>query len=166
MNTLKLLVVALAVILFGSPLHATKRIYSAKLSVNNELHQVVDSTARGAAMLGTNINGSGYIFQVVVRNLSGQPTGVHLHAPATESENAPIIITLCGNPGPAAITVCPDLDADGVFAIQGTLTPGLAAQWGLSGGTFQDWLEGGLAYVNVHTALNPAGEARGQLNRM
>lgn len=163
MTQLKFVVLLLVVALFGSNLSAAKRMYTTKLSHANELHQVVGSLARGSAAVATNINGDGYTFQVVVRGLSGAPVGVHLHAPATVAQNGPVIITLCGGPPPSALGACPALDSDGVFAIQGLLTSSLAAQWGLTGAQFQDWLENELVYLNVHTALNPAGEARGQL---
>jgi len=164
MAHLKFVVLMITVVLFGSHVSASKRMYTTKLSYANELHQVVGSVARGSGAIATNINGDGYTFQLVVRGLSSAPTGVHLHAPATTTANAPVIITLCGNPAPSALGgACPALDSDGVFAIQGLMTSGLAAAWGLSGAQFQDWLENELVYINVHTALNPAGEVRGQL---
>ncbi|NLF65073.1 MAG: CHRD domain-containing protein, partial [Chloroflexi bacterium] len=36
---------------------------------------------------------------------------------------------------------------------------------GITPAEFDDMLEAGLTYVNVHTSLNPAGETRGQLIR-
>jgi hypothetical protein len=163
MKSLKLLIALIAVVLFGGSALANKRIYTARLSTGNEVHQVVGSNARGSALVATNINGDGYTFQVVVRGLSGQPFGVHLHAPAPPGSNAPVIITLCGNPAPAAVTPCPSLDSDGIFAVQGLLTSALAAQWMLTSAQFVSWAEAGSIYVNVHTTLNPAGEVRGQL---
>jgi hypothetical protein len=84
-----------------------------------------------------------------------------LHGPATEAENAGVLISLCGSPAPAALPVC-NFDGD-TMDISGVLTSGLAAQWGLTSSEFNQWLDDGLVYVNVHTELNPAGEARGQL---
>ena len=163
MKTLKLgLVVALTLGATGS-LFAAKRIYTGKLNTGNELHEVVGSNARGTVFVATNINGRGYLFQLVVSRLSGPPTAVHLHGPATSAQNGPVITTLCGGPAPSAIPVCPDLDANGVFAIQGLLA---AAQPGVTGADFFAWVESDLVYANVHTALNPAGEVRGILAPM
>lgn len=48
--------------------------------------------------------------------------------------------------------------------IEGEINAALLAAWGVNPAEFMSWLNNGLAYVNVHTALNPAGEARGQVN--
>lgn len=142
---------------------AVKRLYKARLSAANELHEVVGSSASGSAVFVRRPDG--LEFMLVVRGLSGSPTGAHIHAPATASENAPVAISLCGNPGPSAVGSC-DTGYDsgtGTLQLQGQITSSLLAQWGVTAATLDGWLEGDLAYVNVHTALNPAGEARGQI---
>lgn len=137
---------------------ANKQAFKARLTTDAELHEVVDSSASG--------NGSfvvapdGVRFYVAVRNLSGPVTGAHIHGPATESENAPVVATLCGGPAPAAVASCV-VDSDGTLIIEGYVTASLLQ--GMTAPAFIDNLNNGLLYVNVHTQLNPAGEVRGQI---
>jgi Cu/Zn superoxide dismutase len=142
---------------------ASKRVYKARLSTDAELHQVVDSDARGSMVLSRKPEGWSYMLQV--RGLTGQPTGVHLHGPADATQTAGIIVTICGEPGPAAVPTC-ELDDDGLLTLSGDLPSSLFAQWGVSGRDFQEWMDNGLVYVNVHTELNPEGETRGQFARI
>lgn len=142
---------------------ANKKIYLAKLTTGAELHEVVGSKAWGSFALVTNLDGT-LGFQMQVVNLSGAPTGVHLHAPATASENAPVIVTLCGAPAPSAAGACPFDSSTNSMTLSGKLTSSLMAQWGVTGQQLMQWLDDELVYVNLHTALNPAGEVRGQLH--
>jgi hypothetical protein len=138
---------------------ANKKLFFARLSTGAELHEVVGSRASGTAGFGTALDGT-LRFQLFVTGLSGPPTGAHIHGPATASENAAVKVTLCGaGPGVPVLTTC--TFSDGTLNIQGTIR-GI----NLTGANPQDfftWLDSGLLYVNVHTALNPAGEARGQI---
>ena len=140
---------------------ANKKLWTAKLSFANELHQVVGSSARGSAVFSSSVGGGSMSFGVQVQGLSGPVGGVHIHAPATTEQNAPVILTLCGNPAPAAVASC--TVTDGTLYIQGTIDSSLLLQWGITNRQFIEYLDNGMAYVNVHTALNPAGEARGQI---
>lgn len=153
-----LIVVALAL---PTSALANKQIFKARLTTGAEVHDVVGSDAQGAAIFG--LTPDGIRFSMQVRGLSGPVTGAHLHGPATEAENGPIIVTLCGAPAPAAEVDCTMTDAT-TMQIQGTISSSLLAQWGVTGSTLRSWLDDGLVYVNVHTAANPAGEARGQLD--
>lgn len=137
---------------------ANKTLYKARLSTQNELHEVVGSNARGVAIIG--FAPGDVPFQLTVSHLSGPVAGAHIHGPATELENAPVVATLCGGPPPAAVEVCPGFEADGTFKVNGVVRH---LQPGVTNAQFQDWLEAGLLYVNVHTSLNPAGEVRGTL---
>jgi hypothetical protein len=148
------------VILLALPLtaFARKQTFKARLTTGAELHEVVGSNATGSLVLMR--HAGGLEFQMSVRGLSGTPTGAHLHAPATESENAGVILTLCGNPTPGVVATC-TLDENGLLIISGSIPSTLLR--GVTAAQFFSWLESGLVYVNVHTALNPAGETRGQL---
>lgn len=87
-------------------------------------------------------------------NLSGDATGAHIHGPTAST-------------GAAAFTQ----NAGVMFAIDG-LTPGFNSS-ATNGGWFNTavtlnapqatQLMSGQLYLNVHTALNPGGEIRGQL---
>jgi hypothetical protein len=155
------LVLAALVLALPMTVLANKQLYQARLTTDAELHVVIGSNARGAFNMGTNPDGT-MQFILQVRNLSGPATGAHLHAPATTSENAGVVLTLCGGPPPSVTGPCVT-DDDGYMLVQGTAL-GHHLQ-GIGGGAFFNALNNGLVYVNVHTALNPAGEVRGQLER-
>jgi hypothetical protein len=140
---------------------ASKQIFQATLTTDAELHEVVGSSARGSFTLGQNPDGS-MRFLLSVRNLSGVPAGAHIHGPATEGENAPVLLTLCGGPAPAAGGECV-IDSAGTLLVSASFNSSLLQ--GVTGGEFVRYLNDGLLYVNVHTSLNPAGEARGQIFR-
>lgn len=154
---LVLLVVAVMLAVPATAL-ANKQLYKARLSAANELHEVIGSSATGSYVL--TYRPTGVDFMLSVRGLSGPATGIHLHGPATESENAGIIVALCGfGPNPIQ-AMCPS-NPDGTLVLIGSI-PGSALN-GITAGQFQDMLNAGEVYVNVHTALNPGGETRGQL---
>jgi len=157
-----LIVLVVVVLLLALPVtaFARKNAFKARLTTGAELHQVIDSNASGNATFVTRPNGL-YVY-VRVLGMSGPVSGAHIHGPATTSENGPVRVSLCGNPAPAMVATC-SVDADGTLTIEGNITSSLLAQWGLSGAQLLDWMENELVYVNVHTALNPAGEARGQI---
>ncbi len=153
-----LLLGLLTAVVFALPLTvlANKRIYRATLTTDAELHQVVDSNARGNAIVGTTPNG--VRVEVSVHSLSGDATAVHIHGPANEQQTAPPVVTLCGGPPPAVLPQC--TMENGVLKIQGMITNQLV---GMTQAQFMNALDNGLLYINVHTQLNPAGEVRGQL---
>lgn len=157
-----LLVVMLTVAVTSTAL-AAKRLYKARLSTSAELHEVVGSSASGSAIVAR--RPQGFDFMMFVRGLSGPATAAHIHGPASETETASPILTLCGNPTPGLVATCESVfdPVSGKYQlqIQGSLNSTLLR--GITPGEFDDMLEAGLAYVNVHTTLNPAGETRGQL---
>lgn len=157
-----LLMVGLVLSVSFSSVQASKRVFKANLSTANELHTVVGSNARGSALISTDIDGTSR-FSMSVRGLSGPITGAHIHGPATESQNAPVLGTICGaGPNPGFIASC-DLDSSGNLVVEGTIDGGVLQAWGIRGVDFLNMLQSGQLYVNVHTQLNPAGETRGQL---
>ncbi len=156
-----LIVLLVVVLLLALPVtaFAGKNAFKARLTTGAELHQVVDSNASGNATFVTRPNGI-YVY-VRVMGMSGPVSGAHIHGPATTSENGPVLVTLCGGPAPAMLASC-SVDADGTLTIEGIITSS-HFQPGVTGGQLLNWMNDELLYVNVHTALNPAGEARGQI---
>jgi hypothetical protein len=159
-----LFLVGIVILLAALPVTvlASKQIFQASLTTGAELHDVVDSTARGSFTLGFNPDGS-MRFLMNVRNLSGAPSGAHIHGPAAEDQNAGVLISLCGAPAPSAAGDCVFDSDTSTLTVSGNITPSLLQQWGVTGGQFVSYLNDGLLYVNVHTALNPSGEVRGQI---
>jgi hypothetical protein len=150
-----ILFVLILVVALPMTVLASKQIFQASLTTGAELHEVVGSSARGSFSLGHNPDGTMRFF-LNVRNLSGDATGAHIHGPATEAENAPVLITLCT--GGACVT------DSGTLQVSADITPFVLQQAGLTGAQFLSYLNDGLLYVNVHTSLNPAGEVRGQIH--
>jgi hypothetical protein len=78
-------------------------------------------------------------YRVTFSGLSGAATAAHFHGPAAEGVNAPVVVPIRGpykSPQDGTVTLTPAQAADL-----------LAGRW----------------YVNIHTALRPNGELRGQL---
>jgi hypothetical protein len=50
------------------------------------------------------------------------------------------------------------------FTFDAPITPTVLQAWGLTGAQLRSMLDAGNVYINVHTSLNPAGEARGQFS--
>jgi len=145
-----------------SSVQANKRVFKASISFANELGTVVGSSAKGTGSFSSNPDGSIY-FLISVRGLTSAPGGAHIHGPADATQNAPVLGTLCGaGPNPGIYATC-TLDSSGVLVLEGTINGSVLQSWGVSGADFFNWLDSGLLYVNFHTALNPAGEARGQI---
>jgi len=102
----------------------------------------VTTAALGVATV--ELVGSDVTFAIGARGLTGPAVAAHFHEGAP-GVAGPIVLDL-GN------TI--ETDAEGNFRAEGTL----AAPAG-----FAEALRNGDIYVNVHTALNPTGELRGQL---
>jgi len=90
-----------------------------------------------------------YSFALAAFDLSGPATGAHIHAPAPVGANGPVLVPLYASPFE-------------FFTSGGTVLIG-GHNVATPAPTFLGELQSGLAYVNLHTALNPGGEVRGQL---
>jgi hypothetical protein len=126
------------------------------LSPSNEVPAVTNSTGSG------NIVGPGIVFDTDTSilhlsvgygsaegftDLTGVPFAMHIHSPAPPGHEANVLTNLTGFNVPAA-----DPTKGGL--IQGSLD--------YPTNSVADLLAG-LAYINLHTPLNPGGEIRGQL---
>jgi CHRD domain len=123
---------------------------------------VVDTKARGQAILHVTRDGNSLDFKLIVWNIQGV-TQAHIHC-APPGVNGNIAVFLFGF-DPAGVTTTGILSA-------GTLTDAdilpIASSAACPGGigNLDDLIEkmkSGGAYVNVHTLAHPAGEMRGNI---
>lgn len=120
---------------------ATTPTFKASLSGAKEVPAVV-TTATGSATV--TLEGKTIKLTGSYSGLSGAATAAHIHGPASKTETAGVILGLTATEGATA--------GSGTLAGTGTLTDAQIAD-----------LKAGRYYVNVHTAQNPPGEIRGQL---
>ncbi len=130
--------------------------FAVGLSPSNSVPAVTNSTGSGNTISGGIVFDTvsdmlqvaiGYGSAAGFTDLSGAATAMHIHGPATTNESAGVLISLIPYSFPAA-------DATKGGVIYGNIL--------VPTNVVSDLL-GGLTYVNIHTALNPGGEIRGQL---
>lgn len=113
--------------------------FKAALNAANEVPPN-NSTATGTTEATFDTAAKTLTWTITYSGLSGPAIGIHFHGPGEPGKNAGITVPFpfVGNPAKGS-TVLPDSQAADL----------VAGKW----------------YVNVHTALNPGGEIRGQLVR-
>lgn len=166
---------AVLALLCALPAQATVYQFNASLSSANEVGTVSTATATGVATLFYNDFGTAsllddtYNFSMAVFGLSGgaggtAATGFHIHGAASTTESGPVRVFLDALPF-ASLNAGSTLlvGGNGVAAPSVAATAPSGTNAGHPAMSFIDMLQGGLAYVNVHTSLNPAGAVRGQL---
>jgi hypothetical protein len=124
--------------LFAAPAFAAVQHYSATMSPASEVPPV-STSGTGAAEASYDPDTHKLTYTVTFSGLSGPATMAHFHGPAQPGANAGVVEKL---------GMAPTSPITGSV----TLTDEQAQQ-----------LASGLWYVNVHTANNPKGELRGQL---
>ena len=150
--------------------HAVIYTFNASLSGANEVPAIV-GPGTGTAILDYNDNNTlsladdTYNFSMSVFGLSSPATGVHIHGAASTTENAPVRVALNAAPFVSHVSGGTLLVGGNNVVAPTTLFVTVASPTNAGYGpmSFLDMLRGGLAYVNVHTAVNPGGAVRGQL---
>ena len=169
-----------ALALAAAALSAQATVYSFNATLNSagEVFPGSASAATGLATLSYDDLGTVSVLDdtfsliLAVNGLSGPATAYHLHGAATASENGPVRVSLDSAPfltsansggllvvtgfGIPVASLLPSIDP-----VPATPASGLNA--GHPSMSFLAMLQGGLAYMNVHTATYGGGEVRGQL---
>jgi len=135
--------------------------FTASLSSLNEV-PIVESPGGGLGTLTLATDQNSFTILETYRNLSSNAVGAHVHCCSRPGANAPIAINFMV-PGGLSGTITGTFDLTQAT----TYTAGFL---NANGGTavsartaFLTGLNGGLAYLNIHTQSNPGGEIRGQL---
>ena len=141
MNVRSIFAFGLAIALCSTGVHAEVVALSASIAAPNEVPPVA-SQGTGTATVSIDTASRMLQWNVQVRDLSGPISAAHFHCPATTSQNAPISIPIAGagaeSPLQGSITISPEQMAN---------------------------ILSERCYINVHTALHPPGEVRGQVVR-
>ena len=77
-------------------------------------------------------------------NLTGSPTGMHFHSPCLRGSNASVIVPITGYAASTSGSISGSVTFDNVTQKEDEF---LTGKW----------------YSNIHTAANPGGEIRGQI---
>ncbi|GGP26589.1 CHRD domain-containing protein [Silvimonas amylolytica] len=136
-----LFVLAAALAFTASAALAAKLTYSATLNAASEVPPK-ESDGTGIVQVEYDTDSKVMNYTVNYSGLTGPATAAHFHGPAAAGVNAPPVVPLKG----ALLS-----------PIEGsaTLTDEQAKE-----------LQGGQIYFNIHTAANPGGEIRGQLQEL
>jgi hypothetical protein len=106
----------------------------------------VATTATGSINVTFNKNSNELSYTATWSGLSGPATAMHFHGPAVTGVSAGVLIGVTGFPAAASGS------ASGTLTVPNT---GVILEADLLAGKW---------YFNVHTAANPSGEIRGQIN--
>ena len=133
-------VMAVAGYVFAAPSEAQAQDFVAELTGQNEVPPTTSAATGEAEIVAATygVGGRRLSYTIECEGLTGPITAAHFHGPAEEGANAPPIAPIEGDACPLAGSVA--------------LTPEQAAL-----------LADGMIYVNIHTAANPDGEIRGQV---
>lgn len=107
-------------------------------------------------------------YELTYSGLQASVTQAHIHV-AQLTANGSIVIWLCGtasNPGPAGTQTCPQEGIITGTATAADVVAGSMAPQQLTAGDLAEVIRAiraGAAYANVHTAISPGGEIRGQI---
>lgn len=155
-RTTTLLAAAAAVIL-GAAVQADAQTIrlTAVMSGSNETPAAIVTGATGTAEVFVNMAARTVTYEVKVFNLPSGAVGGHFHVGGP------------GVGGPVVVDLAPQNNISNDFVLSGTATSASLRPRAEQG--IRDWedflqaLVGGQVYVNIHSAVNPGGETRGQL---
>jgi hypothetical protein len=136
----RVLLAAAVSVTFAGAASAATIDYTAKLTGAREVPKT-DSKGTGAFKGTLDTTSKVLTYTLTFDKLSGPATAAHLHGPAARAANAGVLAPL-GDKNPSS-------------PVSGSVT--------LTDDQIKE-LQSGKVYVNVHTAADPSGEIRGQVN--
>lgn len=155
----------IAALLTATPLAAVAETMQAELTGFEEV-PAVSSNGSGSFRAEIDEAAGAVSYELSYRGLEGSPQQAHIHF-GQQGVNGGIAVFLCSNlPNPPPGTPgCPTPAGTvrGVFQSGDVIGP---SSQGIVSGEFNELIRAmraGVAYVNVHSSLVPAGEIRGQL---
>jgi len=128
---------------------------TAVLSGSNETPAAIVTGATGTAEVFVDVAAQTVTYTIKVFNLPSGAVGGHFHVGGP------------GVGGPVVVDLAPPGNVSNDFTLSGTAAPSslrVRADQGIR--TWEDFIQsliGGQIYVNIHSAVNPGGETRGQL---
>jgi len=163
---LKLTLLLTVLGLLPAAAQAQERRFRATL-IGNEEVPALSNVATGTFRMLIDFSDSSFDYELTFSGVSGTgATQSHIHF-GQKSVNGGIMVFFCTNlgNGPPGTQACPANGTVGGRITAANVGTGAAAQ-GIAAGEFAEVLRGiraGTVYVNVHSALFPGGEIRGQL---
>jgi hypothetical protein len=154
-RTMKCLMAAAVLLGASAQANAQTLRLTTVLSGSNETPAIIVTGATGTAEVFVNLATQTVTYNVQVFNLPSGAVGGHFHV-GGPGAGGPVIVDLAP---PANISN--DFSLSGEVA-QSSLRP--RPEQGIR--TWEDFIQalvGGQVYVNIHSAVNPGGETRGQL---
>jgi hypothetical protein len=155
-RTMKCLMAAAALLLGASAQANAQTVrLTAVLSGSNETPAIIVTGATGTAEVFVNLATQSVTYKVNVFNLPSGAVGGHFHVGGP------------GAGGPVVVDLAPPANISNDFTLSGTADAAslrVRAEQGIR--TWEDFIQalvGGQIYVNIHSAVNPGGETRGQL---
>lgn len=125
----------------------------AQMNGANERPTATNSQGNGAAVFTR--TGATVAYTVTYQNVASTPTGLHIHAPGNANQTTGVLVDLLQSPLTSNSGVLTGtFTAANIRSIAGAPAISLDSLFVL--------MNGGNAYVNVHSSAFPAGEIRGQ----
>ena len=118
----------------------------------NGAQETPANNTKGSGSASITLDGTKMTFKLEVKELSGVPTGAHIHVGAAGVAGGPVY------------TFALNGSKDGTIA-EGSVDLMKDVSAGVSGDSLKVLLSNGKAYVNVHSKNFPGGEIRGQLSK-
>jgi hypothetical protein len=141
-----------------TPTQSTKIIYKATLTGAAERPTPVTSAGSGS-FTGTYDPATGnMVYTVTYSGLGSNSTASHIHGPGTTEVAVGVILNFASGATPFTAGT-----PSGSFGGTTALTVANAITTTVSGDSLRKLMDAGLAYVNVHSQVFPAGELRGQI---